>query len=156
MSAASTRPYLVRAIYEWAVQNSLTPFVMVDTQVDGVDVPEQFIKDNSIVLNISPTAVRDLNLGDEFISFSARFAGVSRELFVPIDSVRAVYAKENGEGIVLPPPEESAQPVLSGANSQTGGLTAVKQDSEAPEKQSNRDKPSDSKPGKKPHLTIVE
>lgn len=156
MSASSTRPYLVRAIYDWAVQNSLTPFVMVDTRVDGVEVPEQFIKDNSIVLNISPTAVRDLNLGDEFISFSARFAGVSRELFVPIESVRAVYAKENGEGIVLPPQDESAQPVLSSGNSQTVGLTAVEQGSETAQNQSDRDKPSDTKPGKKPHLTIVE
>lgn len=132
---------------------------MVDTEVDGVDVPEQFIKDNSIVLNLSPTAVRDLNLGDEFISFSARFAGVSRELFVPLNSVRAVYAKENGEGIVLPPPEDSAQPIVSSDPTQSPGLSAVTQDPEASEEsadQGDGDKGSPPKPGKKPHLTIVE
>ena len=118
-----------------------------------------FIKDNSIVLNLSPTAVRDLNLGDEFISFSARFAGVSRELFVPLNSVRAVYAKENGEGIVLPPPEDSAQPVVSSDPTQSPGLSAVTQDSQesqASVDHGDGDDDSPPKPGKKPHLTIVE
>ena len=167
---ASTRPYLIRAIYEWALDNGYTPFVLVDTSVDGVVVPEQFVEDNSIVLNVSPTAVRDLNLGDEFISFNARFAGVSQELFVPINSVRAVYAKENGEGIALP--VESGVSMIGASNpdelpsgtAESGGLTALStprtQDSTADEA-----KPSDSQaPGangkpvkrKPPHLTIVE
>ena len=155
MTATSTRPYLIRAIYEWAVENSLTPFLMVDTSVDGVTVPEQFIKDNSIVLNVSPGAVRDLNLGDEYISFSARFAGVSQDLFVPIASVRAVYAKENGEGIVLPP-EESGQAAVSQEKAQTPSptLSTVKVPP-SDESGETDQKPSQPKSGK-PHLTIVE
>ena len=149
MSSDSTRPYLIRAIYDWAVDNSLTPFLLVDTQVEGVTVPAQFIKDDSIVLNISSTAVRDLSLGDDYISFSARFAGVSQELFVPIASVRAVYAKENGEGIVLPA-ENIAQPVLASSNPGSNDQSAPPPIKEVSDRGEEKPKPG------KPHLTIVE
>ncbi|MGR8949895.1 MAG: ClpXP protease specificity-enhancing factor [Gammaproteobacteria bacterium] len=159
---ASTRPYLIRAIYDWTQDNGYTPFVLVDTSVDGVVVPEQFIKDNSIVLNVSPSAVRDLNVGDDFISFNARFSGISQELFVPISSVRAVYAKENGEGIVLPVETSTSltdettptTPHLSSANASatTTSLHAESGDSKSRDSD-EKDKPSKRKP---PHLTIVE
>ncbi|HCU89521.1 MAG TPA: ClpXP protease specificity-enhancing factor [Gammaproteobacteria bacterium] len=98
----STRPYLIRAIHEWAVDNNLTPYILVDTAQGNVSVPDQLIEDNKIVLNIASAAVANLTLGDEHISFSARFAGVATEVFVPVAAVRAVYANENGVGIALP------------------------------------------------------
>ena len=138
---ASTHPYLIRAIYDWANDQNLTPYLVADTTIDGVKVPEAFIQDNAIVLNIAPSAVRDLSLGDEFVAFSARFAGVAHDVFVPVTAVRAVYAKENGEGVILPAGEGGA--VASSANTEDAG-------SIAPE---TGDKPGR---GKKPHLTIVE
>ncbi len=98
----STRPYLIRAINEWAADNNLTPHLLVDTTHDGVSVPEEFIEDGKIVLNIASGAVANLTLGDDYISFNARFAGIAREIFVPVPAVCAVYARENGMGIVLP------------------------------------------------------
>ena len=98
----STRPYLIRAIHEWAADNNLTPYILVDTTQGDVSVPDHLIEDNKIILNIAAVAVANLTLGDDYISFSARFAGVATEVFVPVAAVRAVYANENGMGIVLP------------------------------------------------------
>jgi stringent starvation protein B len=98
----STRPYLIRAIYDWAQDNAFTPHLLVDTTIKDVVVPTQFIKDDKIILNIAASAVVDLELGDEIISFSARFSGRVHEIFVPTSAVRAIYARENGVGLVLP------------------------------------------------------
>jgi stringent starvation protein B len=98
----STRPYLIRAIYEWAQDNNLTPHILVDTLEENVTVPTDFIEDDKIILNIAASAVANLSLGNDYISFNARFGGVAREIFVPISAVRAVYARENGMGVVLP------------------------------------------------------
>lgn len=103
----STRPYLIRAIYEWAQDNNLTPHLLVDTTQKDVDVPRSLIEDDKIILNIAENAVANLSLGDDYVTFSARFAGIAREIFVPTTAVRAIYAKENGMGIVLP--DEPAQ-----------------------------------------------
>lgn len=103
----STRPYLIRAIYEWAQDNNLTPHLLVDTTEKDVDVPRSLIEDDKIILNIAENAVANLSLGDDYVTFSARFAGIAREIFVPTTAVRAIYAKENGMGIVLP--DEPAQ-----------------------------------------------
>lgn len=153
MAAASTRPYLIRGIFDWAIDNGFTPFVLVDTRVSGVTVPTQFVKDNSIVLNISPGAVKDLTIGDEYISFNARFSGVAQELFVPIESVRAVYAKENGEGIVLPENDQSGIAM-------TASLTEQNSKPDQPGTTQDRQKlapKTEPKPEKKrPHLKIVE
>lgn len=105
----STRPYLIRAIYEWAQDNNLTPHILVDTTQDDVSVPVDFIEDDKIVLNIAASAVARLSLGDDYISFNARFAGVAREIFVPVSAVRAVYARENGMGVVLPDDPEKEE-----------------------------------------------
>ena len=104
----STRPYLIRAIYDWAQDNNLTPHILVDATQDDVSVPAEFIEDDKIILNIAGGAVADLSLGDDYIAFNARFAGVAREIFVPVSAVRAVYARENGMGIVLPDDPEQA------------------------------------------------
>jgi stringent starvation protein B len=117
----STRPYLIRAIHEWAQDNNLTPHLLVDTTQKDVTVPREFIEEDKIVLNIAASAVTNLSLGDEFITFNARFAGVAREIFVPTSAVRAVYARENGIGIVLPDEPEDAGPSESSPSAAPAG-----------------------------------
>ena len=97
----SSRPYLIRALYQWIVDNGVTPYILVDALVDGVDVPPQHIQDNKIVLNIAPMAVQNLTLADDAITFSARFSGQSLGLYVPINAVLAIYARENGQGMMF-------------------------------------------------------
>ncbi len=103
-SATSTRPYLIRALYEWCTDNSLTPYVAVLVD-DSVQVPREYVKDGEIVLNVSFDATSSLQLGNDFISFSARFAGKAREIMVPVGRVIAIYARENGQGMAFPRPE---------------------------------------------------
>ena len=104
--STSTRPYLIRALYEWCTDNGLTPYVAV--QVDGsVQVPREYVKDGEIVLNISFDATSSLQLGNEFIEFKARFGGKPREILVPIGRVTAIYARENGQGMAFPPPVDT-------------------------------------------------
>ncbi len=98
----SSRPYLVRAINDWIVDSGLTPHLLVDADQPGLDVPESSIQDGRVVLNISPSAVRDLLIDDELVTFVARFGGVSRAVTVPIGGVEAVYARENGRGMMFP------------------------------------------------------
>lgn len=114
----STRPYLIRAIYEWIEDNSLTPHILVNTEAPGVKVPKQHIHEGQIVLNLNPTAVRDLRLGNEWIEFNARFGGVARTLQIPVAAVLAIYARENGQGMAFgeepggdePPPSDEPPP----------------------------------------------
>ncbi len=106
----SRRPYIVRATHEWILDNNCTPYVVVDALLRDVIVPEQFIRDGQIVLNIAPGAVRDLELGNEYISFNARFAGVPMDVFVPLFAVIGVYAKETGEGAMFEPEDIPPQP----------------------------------------------
>lgn len=102
-----TRPYLIRALHEWILDNGLTPHLLVAVGDDRVKVPMQFVKDGSIVLNLSPTAVRDLNLGNDFISFSARFGGVAHSVMFPVSAARMIFARENGRGMALPEETEA-------------------------------------------------
>ncbi len=97
----SSRPYLIRAIYEWLLDNNLTPYVMVDATMENVNVPERFIKDGKIVLNIKTEAVGNLRIGNDALEFDARFSGVPFHVFVPVMAVKAVYAFENGRGMVF-------------------------------------------------------
>ncbi|MBT9613986.1 MAG: ClpXP protease specificity-enhancing factor [Burkholderiales bacterium] len=105
MYDSSTKPYLIRAIYEWCVDQSFTPYVAVQVD-DQTKVPVEFIKDGQIVLNVSYTATRHLKIGNEFINFSARFNGSSRELEIPIVAVIGIFAKENGQGMFFQATEE--------------------------------------------------
>lgn len=105
----SNRPYLLRALYEWILDNAMTPHLLVDTTVTGTVVPKEFIENNRIILNISPEAVRELLLGNELITFNARFGGKSCQLSVPVSSVIAIYARENGKGLVFEPEEPSEE-----------------------------------------------
>lgn len=96
------KPYLIRAIYEWLVDNQTTPYLLVNTRHEGCQVPREYIRDNRIVLNVAPDAVHNLTLDNEWISFSARFAGKAMDLFIPVAAVQAMYAKENNEGMFFP------------------------------------------------------
>ena len=107
LDSTSTRPYLIRALYEWCTDNGLTPYVAVLVD-DSVQVPREYVKDGEIVLNISFDATSSLKLGNDFIEFKARFAGTSREILVPIGRVIAIYARENGQGMAFPSPVASA------------------------------------------------
>jgi len=98
---SSTRPYLVRALYEWCTDNGLTPYVAVRVD-DSVRVPREYVKDGEIVLNISMDATSALKLGNEYIEFKARFAGVARDIMVPLNRVMAIYARESGQGMAFP------------------------------------------------------
>ncbi len=95
------QPYLIRAYYEWILDNELTPHLAVDATVDGVEVPMEHVKDGQIVLNISPSACVDMQMGNDWIMFNARFGGVSRRLIVPVAAVLAIFARENGAGTVF-------------------------------------------------------
>jgi len=101
MQMTSSRPYLVRAIYQWIIDNGMTPHLLVDVSVDGVQVPSEHVQNGKIILNIAPMAITGLVLGDTEITFSARFSGKSQGLYVPIEAVLAVYAKENGQGMMF-------------------------------------------------------
>ena len=140
MSDASTKPYLIRAIYEWCVDQGFTPHVavLVDAQTK---VPTEFIKDGQIVLNISYTATRHLKIGNDFINFSGRFNGSSRELQVPIPAVIGVFAKENGQGLFFQVTEEIT------ASAEVYPATTTPPTDDAP--------PSAPKPPRGRHLKVV-
>lgn len=98
----STRPYLIKAIYQWSIDIHCTPHVLVDTDIAAVKVPSQYIQDSQIVLNIHPQAVTCLDISNEWILFSARFSGQEHSVEIPINAVLAIFAKENGEGMTFP------------------------------------------------------
>jgi stringent starvation protein B len=115
----SNRPYLVRALYQWISDNGLTPYLLVDAAIDEVRVPPGAAKDGRVVLNIAARAVTKFEISNESVHFHARFSGVSQAVYVPMTAVLAVYAQENGQGMMFsadssptdpppaPPPEEA-------------------------------------------------
>ncbi|MGH6638750.1 MAG: ClpXP protease specificity-enhancing factor [Polaromonas sp.] len=123
LDATSTRPYLIRALYEWCTDNGLTPYVAVAVD-DTVQVPREYVKNNEIVLNISFDATSSLKLGNEFIEFKARFAGSAREIMVPISHVIAIYARENGQGMAFPMTTSTAPPAAGPAAGSAAGVAA--------------------------------
>ena len=103
MSMKSSRPYLVRALYEWILDNGCTPYLLVDATVPGVEVPQQYVKNGQIVLNVAPGAVAGIDMSNDDIRFRGRFGGVAIDVFVPIGAVLGIYARENGQGMVFEP-----------------------------------------------------
>ncbi len=97
----SSRPYLVRALYEWIVDNDCTPHLLVNAEYPGVQVPPGFASDGQIVLNTSPSAVRHLHMDNQAVSFEGRFGGVAHTLYIPAAAILAIYARENGQGMVF-------------------------------------------------------
>jgi len=110
----STKPYLMRAIFEWAEDNSFTPQVLVNAEAEGVEVPEAHVVDGQIVLNISSSAVQLHVMDNECLSFSARFSGIEQDIFLPIDSILAIFARENSQGIFFEDMEDDGDPEPSG------------------------------------------
>ncbi|WP_396441939.1 ClpXP protease specificity-enhancing factor [Limnohabitans sp.] len=105
----STRPYLIRALYDWCSENGFTPYVAVKVD-NSVQVPREYVQGGEIVLNVSMDATSSLKLGNDFIEFKARFGGKPREIMVPIHRVMAIYARENGQGMAFPVSDEEATP----------------------------------------------
>jgi len=112
----SNRPYLLRAIYDWISDNGFTPYMLVDAARPGVRVPASAIREGKVVLNIAMRAVANLELGNDRIRCMARFGGVSQPLDVPVSAVQAIYAQENGQGMMFPPEdaETAATPAVEG------------------------------------------
>lgn len=113
----SNRPYLMRAIYEWILDNDMTPHVLIDATMRDVDVPQHYVEDGRIILNISPSAVQQFAIDDNCLAFNARFGGRPSSIYAPIDSIRAIYAAENSEGMMFDALPETA--VAEENNSET-------------------------------------
>lgn len=128
----SSRPYIFRAIYDWIIDNGLTPYILVNAEMPGARVPERHVESGRIVLNISPRAVTGWNQDHEWLSFSARFGGVSQEVCIPIHAVLAIYARENGKGMVFEkeeggvPPPSGPQPPSDGPKRGKPHLQVIK------------------------------
>lgn len=103
-SMTSSKPYLIRAIHEWILDNQMTPHLVVDAGFPNAQVPMEFAEDGKIVLNISPGAVKGLIIGNEWVQFNARFSGAAREVMVPSEAVLGIFTRENGQGMVFPEP----------------------------------------------------
>ncbi|MFY0992393.1 ClpXP protease specificity-enhancing factor [Halomonas sp. C05BenzN] len=140
----SSRPYLARALYQWLLDNDLTPYIVVDAEQPGVEVPRQFVQNGQIVLNMAPTAVRDLFMENEALGFSARFGGQPMRIMVPISALVAIYARENGVGMVF-----GHEPVMPAAAESTDAegpaLSSVEE--EAPDGAPSGEAPSSGEGG---------
>jgi stringent starvation protein B len=101
MTMTSSRPYIIRALYEWIIENECTPYILVNAFADGVEVPQEHVKDGQIILNVSPSAVQSLTIHNHSVDFEGRFGGIPKQVFVPITAVMGIYAKENGQGMIF-------------------------------------------------------
>src|SRR5690554_1954072 len=128
MPMTSHRPYIIRALYEWILENDCTPYILVNAYEEGAEVPQEYVKDGQIVLNIAPVAVHDLRISNEAINFNGRFGGVPSGVYVPINAVLGIYARENGQGMMFdaeklspqPPPSPGSPKGVSGGQGKAG------------------------------------
>lgn len=157
MPMTSHRPYLLRALYEWIADNGMTPHLLVDATRPAVQVPAHAVKDGKIVLNVAARAVSHLEMGNDFIRFSARFGGVSHAVSVPVGAVLAIYARETGQGMALPEDvnmeETSLDEVLEDADSAPAPVLSAVPNDPAPE--GDDDGPHPPSPRRGGHLRIV-
>ena len=130
---SSHRPYLLRALYEWIADNDMTPHLLVDATREGVRVPAHTVNEGKVVLNIAARAVAHLNMDNDSVAFTARFGGVSHAVIVPIGAVLAIYARETGQGMALPP-EENGQAGPAGPASNPPGDETPPDDGNEPPK----------------------
>ncbi|MBN4053462.1 ClpXP protease specificity-enhancing factor [Haliea sp. AH-315-K21] len=107
MTMTSHRPYMIRALHEWILDNNFTPYILVNAFLEGVEVPQDYVKDGQIVLNISPQAIKTLNINNAAIEFEGRFGGIPTNVYAPMHAIMSIYARENGQGMVF----ESDEPV---------------------------------------------
>ncbi len=147
MAERSTKPYLIRAIHEWACDSGLTPYISVKVE-ENTRVPAEHVRNGEIVLNLGYDATHKLNIGNDFIQFSARFGGVSRECTVPVSAVQGIFARENGQGLFFP---EDAQAQSVGS----GGTAAMESEGDTPPVKPDDPKPDAPAPGGRPRLQIV-
>jgi stringent starvation protein B len=122
----SRRPYLLRAMHEWISDNQQTPHIVVDASLQGVDVPRQYVQGGKIILNVSLNATSSLNLGNDGVSFRARFGAATHDVMVPIVAVLGIYARETGQGMIFseadaPQPQPPAEPPAGGTGGASGG-----------------------------------
>jgi len=160
----STRPYLIRALYEWCTDNGLTPYVSVVVN-EHVQVPFEFVKDGEIVLNISFDATTALKLGNEYLEFKARFGGVAREIIVPIEQISGIYARENGQGMAFPisasksakqaPQSSVLDKLASTTEARTTTLVSVESSKRADDAIEVEDPPRSPPGGQRPTLTRI-
>lgn len=152
------RPYMLRAFYDWLVDNDLTPHLVVAATLPGVRVPEEFIQDGQIILNIAPRAVGNLELGNEAVTFSARFGGKPHSVIVPLYAVQAIYARENGAGTMFEPEDAYMGEYEEGIEEEAFGVSPLSsvEEVEAPElvtSETDGDEPP--KPKGRPSLRVV-
>ena len=153
MSEISTKPYLLRAIYEWCTDNGFTPYLSVKVTA-GVQVPMEFVRKGEIVLNVSFTATSGLKMDNDAITFKARFGGVSRDIYVPVANVQAIFASENGQGMVFDRIDEELLEIETESPRGGLGLAAVPTTAEKVEEAADTEKKS-SETAKKPSLKII-
>ncbi|MBG6240654.1 MAG: ClpXP protease specificity-enhancing factor [Candidatus Symbiopectobacterium sp. Dall1.0] len=155
------RPYLLRAFYDWLLDNQLTPHLVVDVSLPGVMVPMEFARDGQIVLNIAPRAVGSLELADDSARFNARFGGVPRQVYVPMAAVLAIYARENGAGTMFEPEPAYEQDSLTDVQGEalTPGVVMSVVDNEQQDSVTETNPPDDDPPsaprGGRPSLRVV-
>lgn len=145
---SSNRPYLLRALYEWINDNNLTPYILADATYPDVLVPKSSVKDGKVVLNIAMRAVAALELGNEALSFSARFSGASQSIYIPVEAIIAIYAQETGQGMMLPPDDPQSE-----QNAHTESLE--QHELESGQEQADDEPPKPPIPPKSGHLRIV-
>lgn len=148
MKMTPNRPYLLRAFYEWIVDNNLTPYLVVDATVPGVKVPLQHVQNGQIVLNINPSAVGNLLLGNDAVTFNARFGGSPFALYIPQRAVLAIYARENGAGTMFTPEEDEDDILAEELMDEEAELISSPTDAPEP------DDPDD-KPKRPSHLRVI-
>lgn len=147
----SNRPYLVRAFYQWIVDSGCNPILVIDANYPRVKVPTDYVDGGEIVFNISPTAIRDIKMLNDFVEFKASFSGVIHLIHAPIQSILSVYAEENGEGIFFDADENDG----TGEESTTGNLSLLKEMEFSPEREAmTAENATAAKP--RPILTLVE
>lgn len=155
------RPYLLRAFYEWLLDNQLTPHLVVDVTLPGVQVPMEYARDGQIVLNIAPRAVGNLELANDEVRFNARFGGVPRQVSVPLAAVLAIYARENGAGTMFEPVSAYDEDAIS-LNDEEGGVGSESEtvmsviDGDKSDREDDNDPDDDPPPrGGRPALRVV-
>ena len=150
----SNRPYLLRAFYDWILDNECTPYLVVEADMPHVQVPPQTIKDGQVVLNISPNAVHALQMEKNQLTFSARFGGVPFEVYIPMYAISAIYARENGAGTMFPP-EEIEHEDEAETSSPTLGAVESSPKADGNPSEESPDDPGDKPKGKGSHLSLV-
>lgn len=153
VAMSSNRPYLLRALYEWINDNGLTPYILVDATHAQVRVPSSTVKDGKVVLNIAMRAVQGLEMGNDALSFSARFAGVSQFLYIPVVAIIAIYAQETGQGMMLPADEVRGADDSAEDSHLDSGNDQYEDDSA--QTASSEPEPKPPGPGKGGHLRVV-